>query len=201
MIDGNPVYPDIDFQWRLAAETEATMLGLSPAYLMACRKAGLATGPAARPLPAAGDRRGGSPLPAEGFDWIYEQLGPDVLLNNGSGGTDVCTGIVQGSPMQPVYRGEIAGRCLAVDAAAFDIDGNEVDGRAGRARDPLADALDAGRLLERPRRPPLPRRLLRAVPGRLAPRRLDHVHRTRQLRDHRPLGRDAQPRRGAARDR
>jgi acetoacetyl-CoA synthetase len=33
--------------------------------------------------------------------------------------------------MQPVYRGEIAGRCLAVDTAAFDIDGNEVIGELG----------------------------------------------------------------------
>jgi acetoacetyl-CoA synthetase len=131
MIDGNPVYPDIDFQWRLAAESEATMLGLSPAFLMGCRKAGLR--PAERynlsKLREIG--AAGSPLPAEGFDWIYEQLGPEVLLNNGSGGTDLCTGIVQGSPLQPVYRGEIAGRCLAVDAAAFDIDGNPVVGELG----------------------------------------------------------------------
>ena len=131
MIDGNPVYPDLEFQWRLASETGATMLGLSPAFLMACRKAGVQ--PAQRydlshlrEIGAAG-----SPLPAEGFDWIYEQLGPDVLLNNGSGGTDLCTGIVQGSPMQPVYRGEIAGSCLAVDTAAFDVHGKPVTGELG----------------------------------------------------------------------
>jgi acetoacetyl-CoA synthetase len=54
-----------------------------------------------------------------------------VLLNVGSGGTDVCCGIVQGSPMQPVYRGEIAGRCLAVDSAAFDPQGRELVGELG----------------------------------------------------------------------
>ncbi len=54
-----------------------------------------------------------------------------MLLNCGSGGTDVCTGIVQGSPMQPVFAGEIAGRCLGVDTAAFDPDGNEVVGALG----------------------------------------------------------------------
>jgi acetoacetyl-CoA synthetase len=48
-----------------------------------------------------------------------------VLLNNGSGGTDVCSGLVQGCPALPVYEGEIAGRCLGVDAHAFDADGNE----------------------------------------------------------------------------
>jgi acetoacetyl-CoA synthetase len=73
----------------------------------------------------------GSPLPPEGFDWIYEQLGPDVLLNVGSGGTDVCTGMVQGGPMQPVYRGEIAGCCLGVDVAAYDESAQPVVGELG----------------------------------------------------------------------
>ena len=40
---------------------------------------------------------------------MAEQFGPDVLLNVGSGGTDVCSGIVQGSPLQPVWAGEISG--------------------------------------------------------------------------------------------
>jgi acetoacetyl-CoA synthetase len=139
MIDGSPAYPGLEYQWQLAAETGATMMGLAPAFLMGCRKAGLR--PAKefdlsklRTVGAAG-----SPLPAEGFDWIYEQLGPDVLLINGSGGTDVCTGIVQGSPLQPVYRGEISGRCLAVDTAAYDLDGNPVIGELGELviREPM----------------------------------------------------------------
>ncbi len=54
-----------------------------------------------------------------------------MLLLNGSGGTDVCSAIVSGSPLQPVYRGEISGRCLGVDTAAFDLDGNEVVGELG----------------------------------------------------------------------
>jgi acetoacetyl-CoA synthetase len=131
MLDGNPQYPDAAAQWRLADETRPTLMGAGPALLMGCRKAGLQIGQdfdlsSIRQLCAAG-----SPLPPEGFDWVYEQLGPDVLLNVGSGGTDVCCGIVQGSPLQPVYRGEISGRCLAVDTAAFDPDGNEVVGELG----------------------------------------------------------------------
>ncbi len=130
MIDGNPAYPDLGFQWRLAEETRPTFMGASPALLMGCRKAGVDLTAldltSIRQLGAAG-----SPLPAEGYAWVYEQLGPRVLLNCGSGGTDVCSGIVQGSPLQPVYAGEIAGRCLAVDTAAFDADGNEVVGELG----------------------------------------------------------------------
>jgi acetoacetyl-CoA synthetase len=130
-IDGNPGYPDVSAQWRLAEETRPTHMGAGPAFLMACRKAGLRPG---HDFDLSSIRQmiaGGSPLPGEGYDWIYEQLGPDVLLNVGSGGTDVCCGVVQGSPMQPVYRGEIAGRCLAVDSAAFDPKGREVVGELG----------------------------------------------------------------------
>jgi acetoacetyl-CoA synthetase len=131
MLDGNPTHPDLSAQWRLAEELSPTMMGAGPPLLMGCRKAGLDVGrefdlSSIRQLCAAG-----SPLPPEGFDWVYEQLGPDVLLNVGSGGTDVCSGIVQGSPLQPVYRGEIAGRCLAVDTAAYDLDGTEVVGELG----------------------------------------------------------------------
>jgi acetoacetyl-CoA synthetase len=131
MLDGNPLYPDAAAQWRLAEQTRPTMMGAGPALLMGCRKAGMQIGTdfdltSLRQLCAAG-----SPLPGEGYDWVYEQLGPDLLLNVGSGGTDVCCGIVQGSPLQPVYRGEISGPCLAVDVAAFDADGNEVVGELG----------------------------------------------------------------------
>ena len=88
----------------------------------------------------------------EGFEWLYEQVDPGVLVNLGSGGTDVCTGIVQGYPLLPVYAGEMSGRCLGVDVAAFDPDGEPGRRRARRARDRAADAVDAGRALERPRR-------------------------------------------------
>jgi acetoacetyl-CoA synthetase len=131
MLDGNPQYPNPAAQWQLAEQTQPTLMGAGPALLMGCRKAGLQIG---RDFDLASIRQlcaAGSPLPAEGFDWVYEQLGPDLLLNVGSGGTDVCCGIVQGSPLQPVYRGEIAGRCLAVDTAAFDLNGNEVVGELG----------------------------------------------------------------------
>ncbi|HEY1237823.1 MAG TPA: acetoacetate--CoA ligase [Solirubrobacterales bacterium] len=130
MLDGNPMYPDLSAQWRLAEELRPTLMGAVPAFMMACRKGGVDL----RGMDLSSIRQfcaAGSPLPAEGFDWIYEQLGPDVLLNVGSGGTDVCTGMVQGSPLQPVYRGEISGCCLAVDVAAYDESARPVVGELG----------------------------------------------------------------------
>ncbi|WP_426504587.1 acetoacetate--CoA ligase [Dactylosporangium sp. McL0621] len=131
LIDGNPLYPDLEEQWRLAAQTRATLVGASPGYLMACRKHGIE--PARRFDLSALRQLGvaGSPLPLEGFVWVTERLGPDVLLNVGSGGTDLCTGIVAGSPMQPVWAGEMTGNLLGVDARAFDAAGNTIVGELG----------------------------------------------------------------------
>lgn len=131
MIDGNPLHPDLRSQWRLAERTGATHLGASPGYLMACRKEGVRPAEefdlsAIRHLPVAG-----SPLPAEGYHWVHEQFGDAVLLNVGSGGTDVCTGLVQGSPLQPVWAGEMSGAGLGVNAVAYDQDGKPVTGGLG----------------------------------------------------------------------
>ena len=131
MIDGNPAHPDLSYQWSLAEETRPTMLGVSPAFAMACRKEGLEPGrrfdlSSIRSVGAAG-----SPLPVEGFAWLYDQLGEDVFINLGSGGTDICTGIVQGYPLLPVYAGEMSGRCLAVDVQSFSPEGMPVVGELG----------------------------------------------------------------------
>jgi acetoacetyl-CoA synthetase len=131
MLDGDPAWPDLAEQWRLAERNRPVVMGISPPYLMACRKAGLDLRKdfdlsSIRVLCTAG-----SPLPAEGYRWVYEQLGPDILLINGSGGTDVCTGLVSGCPATPVYEGEISCACLGVAATAFDQDGREVVGELG----------------------------------------------------------------------
>ena len=130
MLDGNPLHPDPAEQWRVAADVGATMLGVSPAYLAACRKAGV------DPRSVAGLRlrevcTAGAPLPPEAATWIYDALGDSVLLMNGSGGTDVCSGIVQGNPLLPVWAGAISGRCLGVATAAYDPAGNPVVGELG----------------------------------------------------------------------
>jgi acetoacetyl-CoA synthetase len=131
MLDGDPAWPDLAEQWRLAERYRPTVMGVSPPYLMACRKAGLNLRDEFDLSSIDVLCTAGSPLPAEGYRWVYEQLGPDVCLVNGSGGTDVCTGIVSGCPGVPVYEGEISCASLAVDAKAFDPDGKPVVGELG----------------------------------------------------------------------
>ena len=98
---------------------------------MACRKEGLDPG---RLFDLSSVRmvcEAGSPLPLEGYEWLYEQFAPDVQVNVGSGGTDVCTGLVQGMPLLPVWAGEMSARMLGADVDAFGTDGKPVVGELG----------------------------------------------------------------------
>lgn len=129
LVDGNPVYPDVTWQWRLAESTGATFMGLSPGFVMACRQEGLDLDRFRLDIRMVG--AAGSPLPPEGYEWLQRQLGPGVQVNVGSGGTDICTGMVQGNPLVPVWAGEISARCLGVDTFAFDEAGHPVTGALG----------------------------------------------------------------------
>lgn len=126
MLDGNPMHPDMLAQWRIAAEVGATHMGTAPAYLMGCRKAGIEPTEEfdlsrLRVLMASG-----SPVPAEGFVWVHERFGDAVNFNVGSGGTDVCSGLVGANPLTPTYIGEMSHRLPGVAAYCFDEAGNEV---------------------------------------------------------------------------
>jgi acetoacetyl-CoA synthetase len=126
LYDGSATYPAPDRLWRLAAEHGVTYLGVGAPYLLASMKAGLHPGAEhdLSRLRAIGST--GSPLPPEGFRWVYDEVKPDVQLGSFSGGTDVCTGFVGPCPLLPVRAGIISGRCLGARVEAFDEDGKPV---------------------------------------------------------------------------
>ncbi len=122
LYDGSPGYPDMQVLWRLAERTRLQHFGVSAAYVLACIKAGVVP----RTLQLSALRSigsTGSPLPPEGFDWIYQQVKSDVWLTSMSGGTDVCTAFVGGNPLLPVYEGEIQCRTLGCAMESFDEQG------------------------------------------------------------------------------
>ncbi|HEU4421072.1 MAG TPA: acetoacetate--CoA ligase [Pilimelia sp.] len=131
LYDGNPGHPDLGTLWRLAAEAGVTFFGTSAPFLLACRKAGLVPRDIADLSALRGIGSTGAPLPAEGFDWVYEAVGDRPQLQSLSGGTDMCTGFVGGVPLLPVYRGEIACRALGAKVEAYDEHGKSVVGELG----------------------------------------------------------------------
>ena len=126
LYDGSPGYPDMGVLWDLAASAQMTCFGTSAAYVAACMKAGVEprAGRELDGLRSVGST--GSPLPPEGFRWVYDQLGRDTWLFSTSGGTDVCTAFVGGVPTLPVYEGELQARSLGAKVEAFDERGNSL---------------------------------------------------------------------------
>jgi acetoacetyl-CoA synthetase len=123
LFDGDPAYPDLGALWRLAQEAGVTYFGTSAPFLLACRKAGVSPKALADLSAVRGLGSTGAPLPPEGFEWVYSDVGPHVLLASVSGGTDMCTAFVGGVPLLPVYSGEISCRCLGAKVEAFTLDG------------------------------------------------------------------------------
>lgn len=126
LYDGSPAYPDMNGLWKFAEEAGITHFGTSAGYVVANMKAETHPGKdfdlsALRSIGSTG-----SPLPPEGFDWLYDEIKKDLWLTSISGGTDVCSAFVGGNPMWPVYSGEIQCRALGCSLEAYNEDGKPV---------------------------------------------------------------------------
>jgi acetoacetyl-CoA synthetase len=131
LYDGNPGYPDMNALWKFAEETGMTCFGTSASYITACMNAEIEPGRDfdLSSLKSIGST--GSPLPPEGFEWVYEHVKQDLWLFSTSGGTDLCTAFVGGVPLLPVRAGELQARGLGARVEAFDENGNAVGDDVG----------------------------------------------------------------------
>jgi acetoacetyl-CoA synthetase len=131
LYDGNPAHPATGRLWEFAETVGITCFGTSAGYLIASMKADLSPGTEHDLSRLRSIASTGSPLPGDGFGWVYSHVKEDVWLFSTSGGTDVCTAFVGGSPTLPVRAGEIQCRTLGAAVAAFDEEGHEVVGELG----------------------------------------------------------------------
>ncbi|RRR70399.1 MAG: acetoacetate--CoA ligase [Candidatus Viridilinea halotolerans] len=131
LYDGSPGHPDMGVLWQLAAAAGITFFGTSAGYLTALMKSEVLPGQQYDLSRLKGLGSTGSPLPPEGFAWAYAKIKADLWLASISGGTDICGCFVAGTPLLPVYSGEIQCRALGVDVQALDTDGNQVFGTMG----------------------------------------------------------------------
>ncbi len=131
LYDGSPAYPDMNCLWQFAEEASITHFGTSAGFVVANMKADTHPGKDfdLSALQSIGST--GSPLPPEGFDWIYNEIKEDLWLASISGGTDVCSAFVGGNPLTPVYSGEIQCRALGCKLESFDEDGGAVINQVG----------------------------------------------------------------------
>jgi len=129
--DGNPFYPRPDALVRLADELKITLFGTSAKYLASLEAAGvkpteLSLFPHLRTITSTG-----SPLSEESFEYVYRDWKKDVQLSSISGGTDIISCFVLGSPMLPVHCSEIQCRGLGMDVDCFDASGRSLRNEKG----------------------------------------------------------------------
>jgi acetoacetyl-CoA synthetase len=131
LYDGNPAFPDQMALWRLAERTGITCMGLGAPFIQACEKAGLRPAESVDLSAIKTVGSTGAPLPPEGFAWVYDAIGSDLMLSSLSGGTDVCTAFVGGAPNLPVRAGVIPASLLGCAVVAYDEAGRAVIDEVG----------------------------------------------------------------------
>ncbi len=131
LYDGNPAWPTPDLLWKMADDTGAHLFGASPTYQSILEKAGIVPRDRFKLENLETIVLAGSPVTAECQNWFFENVKRDLWAHSGSGGTDICTGLVGGVVNLPIYAGEIQARSLGVAAYAFDDRGNELVDEVG----------------------------------------------------------------------
>jgi acetoacetyl-CoA synthetase len=126
LFDGSPGYPDMSVLWQLAQAQRITVFGTSAKYINMCDKSGVRPGATFDLSRLRTICSTGSPLSVEGFEWVYREVKADVQLASISGGTDIISCFVLGSPLDPVYAGEIQKRGLGMKVEAWQSQGHAV---------------------------------------------------------------------------
>ncbi|WP_026988764.1 acetoacetate--CoA ligase [Fodinicurvata fenggangensis] len=126
LYDGSPFHPDGNVLFDYMEAEKGTLFGTSAKYIDALKKAGLSPRKthdlsALRMMASTG-----SPLVAESFDYVYDEVKADLCLASISGGTDIVSCFVLGDPTQPVWRGEIQTRGFGLAVQVWNEQGQPV---------------------------------------------------------------------------
>ena len=131
LYDGNPSYPEAGAMWQLIQDEQITIFGCSASYIHFLKKENVAPGKAYDLSSLREISQTGSPLSEEGFEYVYKEIKPDLHFNSISGGTDINGCFAAGSPILPVYAGELQSPALAMKIQAYDETGNPIHDKQG----------------------------------------------------------------------
>jgi acetoacetyl-CoA synthetase len=129
--NGNPLHPDWGAMWRLVQEEKITILGCSASYVNYLRSIGSKPGSTYDLSSLREISQTGSPLSAEGFEWVYREVKNDLHLSSISGGTDINGCFAGGVPTLPVYPGELQAPGLGMKINVYDQDAKPVVNEMG----------------------------------------------------------------------
>ncbi len=131
LYDGSPAHPNLAVLWDAADAEQINIFGTSPKYLQTCAHQGLVPRVSHKLEALRAILSTGSPLPEATFDWVYKNVKADLQLSSISGGTDIVSCFMLGSPVLPVYRGEIQTRGLGMKVEVYNDAGKPVVNEVG----------------------------------------------------------------------
>lgn len=131
LYDGNPMHPDPNAMWRIVDEERISIFGTSATYLNFIRNNGLVPGQEHDLSSLREINQTGSPLSADGWEWVYDAVKRDLFFCSISGGTDFNGAFAGGNLLTPVYAGQMQGWTLGKRCRAYGPDGSEVVDRQG----------------------------------------------------------------------
>jgi acetoacetyl-CoA synthetase len=131
LYDGSPACDGPQSLWSTAAATEATLFGISPAFVQLTDRAGVIPSRDFQ-LPALETLLlGGSPSSPEIYDWLYRNVKQDMWVCAPSGGTELVSAFVSGDVTAPVRAGEIQVPALGMDVRVWNEAGENVVDEVG----------------------------------------------------------------------
>jgi len=131
LYDGNPNYPDPGNMWKLTQDEKITIFGTSASYINFLRSQGMRPGKDYDLSSLREISQTGSPLSAEGFEYVYQEIKKDLHFNSIAGGTDINGSFGGGNIISPVYAGELQGATLAMKVKAYDDKGKPIYDKEG----------------------------------------------------------------------
>ena len=131
LYDGNPNYPDWGTMWKIVQDEKVTIFGCSASYIYYLKSIKAQPGKTYDLSSLREISQTGSPLSAEGFEWVYAEIKEDLHFNSISGGTDINGCFAIGSPTLPVYAGELQAPGLGMKIKAYDEKGEPVWDKEG----------------------------------------------------------------------
>ena len=131
LFDGFPMYKRNDLLFEFASQEKMTLFGVSAKYIDSINNSALIPKNNYDFSKLRTICSTGSPLSADGFRYIYNNIKKNVHLSSISGGTDIVSCFVLGNLFQPVYAGEIQNRGLGMDVDIFDDKGLSIKDKKG----------------------------------------------------------------------
>ncbi|MET0277979.1 MAG: acetoacetate--CoA ligase [Pseudorhodoplanes sp.] len=129
--DGSPFAPKPDVLFDYAQDEKITLFGTSAKYIDALKKADVHPAKTHDLSSVRVMTSTGSPLAAESFDYVYDDIKPDMHLASISGGTDIVSCFVLGDPTAPVWRGEIQAPGLGMAMDVWSDEGKHIEQEKG----------------------------------------------------------------------